>query len=272
MIGHEALTVLGPTTKQRMAAGKALRSKVPRGSHARFEPPAKRTDPVELLRAVDRGRLAELLPIRYARMCASPFGFFRGAAALMALDLATTAATGLRVQACGDCHVANFGGFGSPERNLVFDINDFDETLPAPWEWDVKRLATSVILASRELGLKERSCADASRAVVESYREHMREYANMPALEVWYSHLDAEILVDEARTVAAQKRWRQIEKAAKHETAEHVFPQITTVKNGRARILDHPPLIYHPPSFPPRAGGSRNSSSATAGLYPSSGG
>ena len=249
MIGHEALTVLGPTTKQRMAAGKALRSKVPRGSHARFEPPAKRTDPVELLRAVDRGRLAELLPIRYARMCASPFGFFRGAAALMALDLATTAATGLRVQACGDCHVANFGGFGSPERNLVFDINDFDETLPAPWEWDVKRLATSVILASRELGLKERSCADASRAVVESYREHMREYANMPALEVWYSHLDAEILVDQARTVAAQKRWRQIEKAAKHETAEHVFPQITTVKNGRARILDHPPLIYHPPQF-----------------------
>ena len=242
-------TVLGPSTKQRMAVGKALRTKVPRRSHGDWKPPANRTDPIELLRHVDRGRLAELLPIRYARMKASPFGFFRGAAALMASDLSPTPATGLRVQACGDCHVANFGGFGSPERHLVFDINDFDETLPAPWEWDVKRLAASIVLASRELGLNERRSADAARSLVHTYRERMRDYAEMRSLEVWYSHLDAAILVDEAKTGASKKRWQRIEKAAKRDTAVHVFPQITAVKDGRRRIIDHPPLIYHPPQF-----------------------
>ena len=241
--------VLGPTTKQRLAAGKALRDKTPRRSHARWKPPANRPDPIELLRHVDQGRLTELLPIRYARMRTSPFGFFRGASALMACDLAATPATGLRVQACGDCHVANFGGFGSPERHLVFDINDFDETLTAPWEWDAKRLAASIVLASRELGMKERRCADAARGVVQSYREHMREYAKLRALEVWYSHLDGEILVDKAKTAAAQERWQRIEEAATHETAVHAFPQITAVKNGQRRIVDHPPLIYHPPQF-----------------------
>jgi len=193
--------------------------------------------------------VAELLPIRYARMRASPFGFFRGAAALMASDLSKTPGTGLRVQACGDCHVGNFGGFGSPERRLVFDINDFDETLPAPWEWDVKRLAASIVLASRELGLNESHCADAARSAVRSYRENMREYAGMHALDVWYSHLDAEILVEGAKTAAAKKRWRRIEKAAEHETADHVFPRITDVEKGRRRIVDQPPLVYHPPQM-----------------------
>ncbi len=242
-------TVLGPTIKQRTAAGKALRAKVPRRSHAEWKARPNRPDPIELLRHVDRGRLTELLPIRYARMRGSPFGFFRGAAAVMASDLATTPATGLRVQACGDCHVANFGGFGSPERRLVFDINDFDETLPAPWEWDVKRLAASIVLASRELGMGERRCADTARGVVESYREHMRGYAGMRALEVWYSHLDAEILIDEAPTAASKKRWSRIEKAAKHATAEYFLPRITEVDNGRRRIVDHPPLVYHPPQI-----------------------
>jgi uncharacterized protein (DUF2252 family) len=245
----KTLTVLGPTPKQRSAAGKALRAKVPRSWHAEWKPPSNRPDPIALLRHVDQGRLTALLPIRYARMRASPFGFFRGAAALMASDLAATAATGLRVQACGDCHVANFGGFGSPERLLLFDINDFDETLPAPWEWDVKRLAASIVLASRELGMKEPGCADAARGVVQCYREHMREYAKMRALEVWYAHLGADILVDKAKTAPAQKRWQRIEKAAKHETAEHVFPRITAVESGRRRIVDHPPLLYHPPQF-----------------------
>lgn len=232
-----------------MAVGKGLRAKVPRRSHSEWNPPANRPDPIELLRHADQGRLTELLPIRYARMRTSPFGFFRGAAALMACDLAATPATGLRVQACGDCHVANFGGFGSPERQLLFDINDFDETLPAPWEWDVKRLAASIVLASRELGMKERRCADAARSVVQSYREHIREYAKMRALEIWYSHLDAAILVDEAKSVAAQRRWQRIERTAKRDTAVHVFPQITAVKNGQRRIVDNPPLIYHPPQF-----------------------
>jgi uncharacterized protein (DUF2252 family) len=246
---YDELSVLGPTTKQRMAAGKALRARVPRRAQGGWKPPASRPDPIELLRQADQGRLTELLPIRYARMRASPFGFLRGAAALMASDLSGTPRTGLRVQACGDCHVGNFGGFGSPERHLVFDINDFDETLPAPWEWDVKRLAASVAVASRELGLKEGRSAEMARSVVACYRKHMREYARMRALEVWYSHLDARILIDEAETAAAQRRWRRIEEAARRETAEHVFPRITAVRQGRRRIVDHRPLIYHPPQY-----------------------
>jgi uncharacterized protein (DUF2252 family) len=240
---------LGPSAQQRMAYGKKLRERVPRSSQAGWKPSPNRPDPIQLLKHADRGRLGALLPIRYARMKQSPFGFFRGSAALMAADLSTTPSTGLRVQACGDCHIANFGGFGSPERRLVFDINDFDETLPAPWEWDLKRLAASTVLAGRELGVGDKRCSSAARNMVRSYREHMREYAEMRALEVWYSHLDAEILVDEAQTAAARKRWSEIEKNAALQTAEHVFPKITAVKNGRVRILDRPPLVYHPPDI-----------------------
>jgi uncharacterized protein (DUF2252 family) len=240
---------LGPSAKQRLAYGKGLREGVPRSSQAEWKPAPNRADPIQLLKHADRGRLEALLPIRYARMKQSPFGFFRGSAALMAADLSTTPSTGLRVQACGDCHIANFGGFGSPERRLVFDINDFDETLPAPWEWDVKRLAASTILAGREMGVGDKRCSSAARTMVRSYREHMREYAEMRALEVWYSHLDAEIFIDEAQTAAARKRWSEIEKNATLQTAEHVFPKITAVKNGRLRILDRPPLVYHPPDI-----------------------
>jgi uncharacterized protein (DUF2252 family) len=240
---------LGPSASQRMAYGKKLRERVPRSSQAEWKPSPNRPDPIQLLKHADRGRLEALLPIRYARMKQSPFGFFRGSAALMAADLSTTPSTGLRVQACGDCHIANFGGFGSPERRLVFDINDFDETLPAPWEWDVKRLAASTVLAGRELGVGDKRCSSAARTMVRSYREHMREYAEMRALEVWYSHLDAEIFIDDARTAAARKRWSEIEKNATLQTAEHVFPKITAMKNGRLRILDRPPLVYHPPDI-----------------------
>jgi uncharacterized protein (DUF2252 family) len=243
---HAEASDLGPSTKERMSEGKALRERVSRASQAQWNPPPNRPNPIELLKHTDRGRLAELLPIRYGRMRQSPFAFFRGSAALMAADLAATPSTRLRVQACGDCHVANFGGFGSPERRLVFDINDFDETLPAPWEWDVKRLGASIVLAGRELGFGERHCSDTARTAVRSYREHMREYARMRALDVWYSHLDAEIFIAEAKTAAARKRWKQVEKSAAMQTAEHVFPKITAPKNGRLRILDLPPLVYHP--------------------------
>jgi uncharacterized protein (DUF2252 family) len=242
-------SALGPSVKERLDAGKALREKVPRTSHGQWKLPPRRRDPIELLKHSDQGKLAGLLPIRYGRMSQSPFTFFRGAAALMASDLAATPTTGIRVQACGDCHVANFGGFGSPERQLVFDVNDFDETLPAPWEWDVKRLATSSVLASRELKLSERHCGDAARTAVRSYREHMREYAEMRALEAWYSQLDAEILVEKAKTAAEKRGWKRTEKTAKHETAEHVFPEITRVENGQRRIIDQPPLIEHPPQI-----------------------
>src|SRR4029077_6799164 len=157
----------------------------------------------------------ELLPIRYSRMAQSAFGFFRGAAAVMAADLATTPRTGLHVQACGDCHVSNFGGFGSPERRLVFDINDFDETLHAPWEWDVKRLATSIVLVGRQKGDGEHSCEKAVRTAMASYRKRMNHYAKMRALEVWYSKLDADILIARAKTKTARKYWERIEKKAK---------------------------------------------------------
>jgi len=245
--GRES-SAFGPSVKERLVAGKALREKVPRTSHGQWKVPPNR-NPIELLKHTDQGRLANFLPIRYGRMRQSPFAFLRGAAALMASDLAATPVTGIRVQACGDCHVANFGGFGSPERRLVFDINDFDETLPPPWEWDVKRMAASSVLASRELNLSERHCADAARTAVRSYREHMREYAEMRALEAWYSHLDAEIFIDEAKTAAAKRKWKRTENAAKQQTAEHVFPAITRVENGRRRIIDQPPLIDHPPQM-----------------------
>jgi uncharacterized protein (DUF2252 family) len=237
---------LGPTVEERMTAGKALRERVPRTSHAKWAPAPDRPDPVALLKESDRGRLSELLPIRYGRMRESPFAFYRGAAALMAWDLAATPATKIRVQACGDCHLLNFGGYGSPERRLVFDINDFDETLPAPWEWDVKRLAASVVLAARQKGMKERRCGDAARSVVASYRTHMRGYARMPYLQAWYSHIDVDIFVEKAKIARDKRYWKKVEHAAKMQTAEYILPRITEVSKGKRRIIDHPPLVYHP--------------------------
>jgi len=243
---HPDERVFGPTFAEREAAGRSLRKKVPRSSHKLWSSPPNRPDPVEFLRTADRGRLAELLPIRYGRMRESPFAFFRGAAALMAADLANTPVTGIRVQACGDCHVSNFGGFGSPERRLIFDINDFDETLPAPWEWDLKRLAASIRVASRVRGASESRCARAVRAAVESYRKHVREYAEMHALEAWYSHLDAAVFIKEAKTRNEKKRWRQMESKAKKQTADRVFLKLAQVEKGHWRIKDRPPLVYHP--------------------------
>ncbi|MFZ0211837.1 MAG: DUF2252 domain-containing protein [Candidatus Acidiferrales bacterium] len=228
-----------------MAEGRSLRKRTPRSSHATWKASLRRPDPVSLLIKTDQGLLADLLPIRYGRMRQSPFAFYRGAGALMAFDISKTPATGLRVQGCGDCHVANFGGFGSPERTLVFDINDFDETLPAPWEWDVKRLAASIVLAGRVRDMREHDCDDAARIAVESYRNHMREYARMPAIDVWYSHLEASILIDDSRGSAARKRWIDVEEEAKSQTATHALPRITEVSKGRRRIIDRPPLVYH---------------------------
>jgi len=237
------------TIEERMATGKALREKCPRGSQANWTPAANRPNPIDVLKATEKGRLPELLPIRYGRMKESPFGFYRGGAAIMAGDLAGIETTGIRVQACGDCHVSNFGGYASPERRLVFDINDFDETLPAPWEWDVKRLAASLVIARRESGDRERDCRDAARIVAKSYRKHLREYAQMPALEVWYSYLEAEVLIEEAKDKAEKRRWERIEKKARKGTPEHIFPHIAEFERGRWRILDNPPGAYHPKQF-----------------------
>jgi len=235
--------------KEQLNFGRTLREKVPRSSHAKWKPAANRPDPIQFLQHHDRGRIKELLPIRYQRMRESAFAFYRGAAALMAFDLWHTPVTRLRVQVCGDCHIANFGGFGSPERRLVFDINDFDETLPGPWEWDVKRLAASIVLSGRDLGIRDRDCADVAQAAIESYRKRMRRYAQMCALDVWYSQLDAEILIEEGRSPSSKKRWRKAEAEARKETARHALPQLAERKHGRVRILDRPPLVYHPPGM-----------------------
>ncbi|HXA56876.1 MAG TPA: DUF2252 domain-containing protein [Candidatus Acidoferrum sp.] len=237
---------LWTTLEERLAAGKALREKAPRGSHAQWKPAPGRPDPVRLIEKTDHGRVAELLPIRYGRMRQSPFAFYRGTAALMALDLSTTPKSSLRVQACGDCHVANFGGYGSPERRLVFDINDFDETLHAPWEWDVKRLAASIVLAGRELSCGDRQCDDSVLSAVSAYRVHMRDYAKMPALDAWYSQLDAKLLVENARSASSRKDWVRLEKDAYQQTSEHIFPRLTNMEHGVPRFTDRPPLVYHP--------------------------
>src|SRR5579871_961732 len=172
------------TPEQRAARGRACRSATPRSAHAAWDPAADRSDPVALLEDQAADREPELVPIRYGRMAASPFAFFRGAAAVMAADLATTPVTGLRVQACGDAHLSNFGQFATPERNLIFDINDFDETLPGPWEWDVKRLCASLAVATRDNGHTDEEAEAVATECVRAYRVRLREYSKMSPLEV----------------------------------------------------------------------------------------
>ncbi|HEY1246768.1 MAG TPA: DUF2252 family protein, partial [Hyphomicrobiaceae bacterium] len=178
------------STAERAALGKAARSKVPRSNHAEFQPAKERPDPIGLLAKQAESRVQDLVPIRYGRMAASPFAFYRGAALIMASDLAPLPVSGLRVQLCGDAHLSNFGVFASAERNLVFDLNDFDESLPGPWEWDVKRLAASMVVAGRENGFSARQRETIVRATVRTYRETIREFAGMPNLAVWYARLD----------------------------------------------------------------------------------
>ena len=195
-----------------MAAGKALRAKVPHELHAEYRPASDRQDPVAILEEQAKTRLAFLVPIRHARMLASPFAFLRGSAAVMAGDLANTPVTGVPVQACGDAHVGNFGVFASAERNLVFAINDFDETLPGPWEWDLKRLAASAFVAARFLGGDKATCEDSARSSVTSYRKHMRDYARMSHLDVWYATIDEKASWPHSRRRRAMARsgsWRR---------------------------------------------------------------
>ena len=232
---------------ERRAEGKALRDKISRRDHARWKAPSHRRDPVDLLIESNEGRMPQLIPIRHGRMVQSPFAFYRGSAALMAADLAHTPATGLRVQACGDAHLLNFGGFATPERNVIFDINDFDETLPAPWEWDLKRLATSVVIAGRHLGLRESESARAAQATARAYREHMADYSSMKALEVWYDRIDIQKLLEQAPDEATRARLeRRIEKARAQTVAEHDFPKLAEHQGSTPLIKDNPPLIFHP--------------------------
>ena len=234
------------TPAERTARGKAARAEVPRDSHAAFDPPPGRPDPLGLLGQQAKSRVPELVPVRWGRMMVSPFTYYRGAALPMASDLATTPVSGLAVQACGDAHLSNFGIFGSAERRLMFDVNDFDETLPGPWEWDVKRLAASLEVAGRENQFLPKQRRDIVVSAVAQYRQAMRNFAGMTNLEVWYSHAD----VDQLRAeFDAQLRARQrkamdkgVAKARTRDSMEQLA-KLTRMVDGRPRIISDPPLL-----------------------------
>lgn len=226
--------------------GKSLRKLAPRSSHAEWSPPADRRDPIEILIESSVGRVPHLVPIRYGRMLRSPFAFFRGAAAIMAADLAGTPVTGLRVQACGDCHLLNFGVFATPERRLIFDVNDFDETLPGAWEWDVKRLATSFVIAGRNNGFKPGQARAAALACVRSYRQQMARFSRMWALDVWYERVDVDALLERSPEKVFRQRDREELLKASHGISEHDIPKLLQQDAEVPSIHDNPPLIYHP--------------------------
>jgi uncharacterized protein (DUF2252 family) len=231
---------------ERVARGRAARAEAPRSSHGFWEPPPDRSDPVELLAVQAKTRVPELVPIRHGRMLVSPFSYYRGAALAMASDLAATRDSGLKVQACGDAHLSNFGIFGSPERHLFFDVNDFDETASGPWEWDIKRLAASLEVAGRENGFTRKQRAGIVRRAVRSYRETMREFAGMPMLGVWYAHLDMDEMLPRFRSLLNPEKtpsvWRAIAKARAHDSHQ-AFDKLCHVQEGEPRIISDPPLI-----------------------------
>lgn len=231
-----------PTVDERMAAGNALREKFPREMHGEYKPAENRADPVSILEKQAETRLPFLVPIRYARMLTSPFAFLRGSAAVMAADLAAANTTGIRVQACGDMHVANFGVFGSAERNLVFGINDFDETLPGPWEWDIKRLATSIVSAGRFLGAKDKLCKESVLAAVKSYRKHMKKYANMGYLELYYETIKGSDIL-KVISPSAQKGAEKIFEKASKRTHMQVLAKLTDMVDEKNMLRINAPFI-----------------------------
>jgi len=232
------------------AKGRERRASVSRSSHAQWAPPADRPDPVAVLEEQARTRVPDLVPIRYGRMIASPFSYFRGAAAPMAWDLAHTPTTDIRVQACGDAHLLNFGMYAAPDRRLVFDVNDFDETLPAPFEWDVKRLAASFAVAARDLGYKDRDAHTAARLTVRSYRTKMASYAAMRFVDVWYSRIDIDEvnrLFDVLQPRAAVRRRHRDIAQARRRTSQRAFLKMCDQVQGQYRIRSAPPVIVRFP-------------------------
>ncbi|HSO98687.1 MAG TPA: DUF2252 domain-containing protein, partial [Solirubrobacteraceae bacterium] len=243
---HKPAPVAHPTVAERVERGKLARATAPRSSHAVFEPPADREDPVTVLESQAKTRVPELVPIRYGRMLVSPFTFYRGAAKVMAGDLANTPRSGLDVQCCGDAHLSNFGVFASPERRLVFDINDFDETLPGPWEWDVKRLAVSMLIAARDNGFAAKAQDRITLQTVAQYRKAMREFARMQNLAVWYSRMEIEPMLAEFAPQLKSVRVKRTEALlAKARTRDSItaFSKLTQHVDGRTQIADQSPLI-----------------------------
>jgi uncharacterized protein (DUF2252 family) len=243
--GKERQPHVPGTLRERETGGRALRDRVPRAAHGTWKPSRDRRDPVATLEKSSRGRLPELKPIRYGRMARSPFTFLRGSAAVMAADLAHTPGTGVRVQACGDCHLLNFGLFATPERSLVFDINDFDETHPGPWEWDLKRLAASIVVAARDNGLSESKGRDAVLECARAYRMHMAECTRKTPLDVWYEKLDFTAAIADAPDAASRKLRERIAAKARQRVVEYMFPKIAKMAGGQYRVVDQPPLLYH---------------------------
>jgi uncharacterized protein (DUF2252 family) len=234
------------TPAERVARGKAARAEVPRSGHAVFDPPADRPDPLALLEEQAKSRVPELVPVRWGRMMVSPFTYYRGAALPMASDLAATPVSGLAVQACGDAHLSNFGVFGSAERNLVFDVNDFDETLPGPWEWDVKRLAASLEVAARENGFTDKQRRAIVLASVTRYRMAVRDFAGMNNTEVWYAHANVEQLREQFISQVDARQRKVLDKGvAKARTRDSMqeLAKLTRMVDGRPRIVSDPPLL-----------------------------
>jgi uncharacterized protein (DUF2252 family) len=231
------------TLSDRRTLGAEWRDRVPLGAHAEWQPPANRPDPVEILIGQGKTRIAELLPLRYARMKTDPFAFLRGAAAIMAADLACSPSTGLRVQACGDCHLANFGAYATPEGTPVFDVNDFDETLPAPFEWDVKRLAASLAVAGRVAGASDREARLLARTATKNYRRHLGQLARLSPLEAWSSRTDLDGAIADITSPRIRRKIEKRRAAVLRGAVEHYG--LVERKNGNWKIRDKPPLVHH---------------------------
>jgi len=235
-----------PTRADKYDQGKVLREQASRSSHGDWSPSVNRIDPLDLLQQSDRGRLAHLVPIKYGRMVESPFTYLRGAASVMAADLAQTPISGITPMLCGDAHLCNFGVFASPERNLIFDINDFDEVYPGPWEWDVKRLAASAVLAGRSNGFPESVNQTLAATVARGYQKAMAYFADHTTLEMWYYHIDAKYVLElfkAASSKRAHKTAREMLKKARQRTQEQTLDKLTTDQDGRLRIMSDPPLL-----------------------------
>src|SRR5512143_991122 len=232
--------------EERLDKGKALREVASRKAQKEWKPPAGRPDPVDTLIENSQGRVEELIPIRYGRMVASPFAFYRGAAAIMAYDLAHTPATGLTLVADGDCHLVNFGGFATAERKVIFDLNDFDEVSLAPWEWDVKRLVASFVIAGRSNGFSAADCQEAAWLAAHAYRERMWEYTEMPVLQAWSDCIDFDTVLASMQDKDMKRFYSKKLAAATEQSAhEKEFAKLTFTGGDTPRIVDQPPLIFH---------------------------
>jgi uncharacterized protein (DUF2252 family) len=251
-LANAPVATKGLSRPELYALGKQLRNDCPRNSHAQWQAAKARPDPVDLVLEAEKGRLPGLLPLRHGRMAASPFTFYRGAALTMASDLASTPVTGVRVQCCGDAHLSNFGGFATPERRVIFSINDLDETLPAPWEWDVKRLAASFLVACRDNGVSDAKAKDVVMTCVRTYREAMAEFSQMKTLELWYAVMDADELVAGIKDRRLRRRGlKHLQKERGRSVAEDIFPKLVEQKGEVAIIKDELPTIFHREDTPP---------------------